>query len=190
MPLLFITGGVRSGKSHFAEQTAIRYYQEAQQNKRLLYIASGVALDAEMASRIARHQADRQTQAVQWLTMEAPVDLADALAQLQTGDIVLWDCVTTWLANALYDGFEAGTPCISQSGCLEQKLAELKQAIQMALTQQVTLLVVSNELFEEPPYANREVELYRQTLGELHQWLASIADEAYEMDYGCLKKWK
>ncbi|UZM97279.1 bifunctional adenosylcobinamide kinase/adenosylcobinamide-phosphate guanylyltransferase [Lysinibacillus sp. MHQ-1] len=27
MPLVFITGGVRSGKSHFAEQAAIQYYQ-------------------------------------------------------------------------------------------------------------------------------------------------------------------
>lgn len=49
MPLIFITGGVRSGKSHFAEQTALQHY-EAQSStaKRLLYLASGIALDSEM----------------------------------------------------------------------------------------------------------------------------------------------
>ena len=32
------------------------------------------------------------------------------------------------------------------------------------------------------------VELYRQTLGRLHQWFVSIADEAYEINYGVVKE--
>ncbi len=73
MPLIFITGGVRSGKSHFAEQAALQYYEaQACTAKRLPYLASGIALDREMEKRILRHQADRQAQPIQWLTVEAP----------------------------------------------------------------------------------------------------------------------
>ncbi|XRD26585.1 bifunctional adenosylcobinamide kinase/adenosylcobinamide-phosphate guanylyltransferase [Lysinibacillus fusiformis] len=72
MPLIFITGGVRSGKSHFAEQAAIQYFQaQPSTEKRLKYIASGIALDDEMEKRIDRHQADRLAQPIKWLTVEA-----------------------------------------------------------------------------------------------------------------------
>lgn len=191
MPLIFITGGVRSGKSHFAEKAAVTHYQtESMQAQRLIYIASGVALDREMEKRIIRHQADRQAQNIEWLTIEAPYAMADTLHKLTGGDVVLWDCVTTWLTNAFYEGFDAGTPCVEQHGCLEKKLEVLKEAVETLLEKRVTFFIVSNELFDEPPYTNEEVELYRQMLGELHQWFVSKADEAYEINYGVVKKWK
>ncbi|MFJ8461742.1 MULTISPECIES: bifunctional adenosylcobinamide kinase/adenosylcobinamide-phosphate guanylyltransferase [Lysinibacillus] len=191
MPLIFITGGVRSGKSHFAEQAAVTHFQtKFMHGQRLIYIASGVAMDREMEKRIGRHQADRQAQTVNWLTIEAPYEIADTLNNLIDGDVVLWDCVTTWLTNAFYEGFDTGTPCVAQSGCLEEKLRVVKRAVETLLEKRVTFFVVSNELFDEPPYTNEEVELYRQMLGKLHQWFVSIADEAYEINYGIVKKWK
>ena len=191
MPLIFITGGVRSGKSHFAEKAAVTHYQTTlKQAQRLIYIASGVALDHEMEKRIVRHQADRRAQNIEWLTIEAPYDIANTLHKLTDGDVVLWDCVTTWLTNAFYEGFDSGTPCVEQPGCLEQKLEVLKKAVETLLKKRVTFFIVSNELFDEPPYSSEEVELYRQMLGNLHQWFVSIADEAYEINYGVVKKWK
>lgn len=191
MPLIFITGGVRSGKSHFAEQAAVTHFQtKFMHGQRLIYIASGVAMDREMEKRIGRHQADRQAQTVNWLTIEAPYEIEDTLNNLIDGDVVLWDCVTTWLTNAFYEGFDTGTPCVAQSGCLEEKLRVVKRAVETLLEKRVTFFVVSNELFDEPPYTNEEVELYRQMLGKLHQWFVSIADEAYEINYGIVKKWK
>jgi len=191
MPLIFITGGVRSGKSHFAEQTAIQHYQaQPGTKKRLMYLASGIALDDEMEKRIDRHQADRQAQPIQWLTVDAPYAIASVFETLEDGDVVLWVCVTTWLTNAFYEGYDSGTPCLAQPGCLESKLRVVKQAIQSLQKRNVTLLVVSNELFDEPPYQNEEVELYRRTLGQFHQWFVSVAQEAYEMNYGIVKRWK
>ncbi|MGN4127911.1 bifunctional adenosylcobinamide kinase/adenosylcobinamide-phosphate guanylyltransferase [Lysinibacillus sphaericus] len=191
MSLTFITGGVRSGKSHFAEKTAIRHYQnESLIAKRLIYIASGLALDSEMDKRILRHQADRQVQDIAWHTLEAPYHIELAFNELCDGDVVLWDCVTTWLTNAFYEGFDTGTPCVEKPGCIEKKLQSLKEAVLTLLEQRVTLFVVSNELFDEPPYTSDEVELYRQMLGELHQWFVSVANDAYEINYGIVKKWK
>jgi len=191
MALIFITGGVRSGKSHFAEQAALQQYEaQACTAKRLLYLASGIALDHEMEKRILRHQADRQAQPIQWLTVEAPYAISEVFETLQDGDVVLWDCVTTWLTNAFYEGYDKGTPCLHQPGCLAKKLQAVKQAIQSLLKKDLTFFVVSNELFDEPPYASDEVELYRRTLGQFHQWLVSMAQEAYEMNYGIVKRWK
>ena len=191
MPLIFITGGVRSGKSHFAEQAAVAHYQnESLRKKRLVYVASGVATDGEMEKRILRHREDRRAQGVSWHTIEAPYDVNVTFSQLVAGDVVLWDCVTTWLTNAFYEGFDTGSPCVEKPGCLEVKLQIMKEAVVTLLEKKVTLFVVSNELFDEPPYASEEVELYRQLLGKLHQWFVSVANEAYEMNYGIVKKWK
>ncbi|ODV56025.1 MULTISPECIES: bifunctional adenosylcobinamide kinase/adenosylcobinamide-phosphate guanylyltransferase [Lysinibacillus] len=191
MPLIFITGGVRSGKSHFAEQAAIQHYQvQPSTEKRLIYMASGIALDDEMGKRIDRHQADRLAQPIKWLTVEAPYDVPPVFETLKDGDVVLWDCVTTWLTNAFYEGYDRGAPCVTQPDCLASKLKTVKQAIQSLQTKNVTLLVVSNELFDEPPYQNEEVELYRRTLGQFHQWFVGAAQEAYEMNYGIVKRWK
>ncbi|MEK5332588.1 MULTISPECIES: bifunctional adenosylcobinamide kinase/adenosylcobinamide-phosphate guanylyltransferase [unclassified Lysinibacillus] len=191
MPLIFISGGVRSGKSHFAEKAAVLHYQNNYLlNKRLIYIASGVAMDIEMEKRIARHQSDRLKQAIAWHTIEAPYEIQNVFNNLVDGDVVLWDCVTTWLTNAFYEGFDRGTPCVEKPGCLEEKLRIMKSSVQTLLDKRVTLFVVSNELFDEPPYVNEEVELYRQMLGSLHQWFVSVAHEAYEINYGIVKKWK
>lgn len=191
MPLIFITGGVRSGKSHFAEQAAVALYQNNSAiQKRLIYIASGVATDAEMERRILRHKEDRKAQEVSWLTMESPYQITNAFEEIVEGDIVLWDCVTTWLTNAFYEGFDTGHACLEQPGCLEKKLRRMKEGIESLLAKKVTIFVVSNELFDEPPYSSLEVEYYRQLLGKLHQWFVSVATEAYEMNYGIVKKWK
>ncbi|MFJ7954166.1 bifunctional adenosylcobinamide kinase/adenosylcobinamide-phosphate guanylyltransferase [Lysinibacillus sp. NPDC096418] len=191
MPLIFITGGVRSGKSYFAEQAAVAQYQnEPFKQKRLVYVASGVATDNEMEKRIIRHQADRLAQEVSWHTIEAPYRVDLAFSELAAGDVALWDCVTTWLTNAFYEGFDSGTPCVGKPGCLKEKLRVMKESVVTLLKKKVTLFVVSNELFDEPSYTSEEVELYRQMLGELHQWFVSVANTAYEMDYGVVKKWK
>ncbi|MEG0449293.1 MAG: bifunctional adenosylcobinamide kinase/adenosylcobinamide-phosphate guanylyltransferase [Lysinibacillus sp.] len=191
MPLIFITGGVRSGKSAFAESTArTLFHNELQDEKRLVYVASGVATDSEMTKRIMKHQRDREQQSIEWHTIEAPVDLHAACMHIKAGDIVLWDCVTTWLTNAFYEGFEQGNPCIAHSGCIEQKITEVQQEITTLLTKNVQLIIVSNELFDEPTYVNDEVEKYRKLLGEIHQWFVTTAQQAFEMDYGVVKRWK
>ena len=74
--LTFISGGVRSGKSAYAEKLLV---DEAEKNGgRLVYIASGIATDSEMQARIERHQTDRA--AHNWTTIEQPVELGRSIA--------------------------------------------------------------------------------------------------------------
>lgn len=96
VPSLLVLGGARSGKSQYAENWAASY------GGRLAYIATAQALDEEMEHRIARHRLDRGEG---WQTVEAPLDLARAIAQTaRHADAVLVDCLTLWLSNWMLAG--------------------------------------------------------------------------------------
>lgn len=88
-----ILGGARSGKSRFAECLA------RSRSHSLVYVATGEAHDDEMAERIARHRMDRGQD---WHTVEVPIDLPAAIADVSRGDtVVLVDCLTLWLSNIM-----------------------------------------------------------------------------------------
>lgn len=171
--LIFITGGVRSGKSSFAEQ-----YLMDRLAKRNVYIASGVAVDNEMSERIKRHQLDRENYSVKWVTLEQPQHFEQIVSQIQRGDGILWDCVTTWLANELYGG---------QIEEIEKKLYE---AIDELLEKAKIVVIVSNEVLDEPLSNYEDTVLYQSWIGRIHQKLVAMADHAFEMEYGLSHQWK
>ena len=103
---LFV-GGVRSGKSGFAQRWA-----EARAPRRL-YVATCAAADAEMAERVRLHRAARGPE---WACLEVPLDVPEALdalwagpgpdADAATAGVVLLDCVSMWIANLLGAGLD------------------------------------------------------------------------------------
>ncbi len=179
----FISGGARSGKSAYAERLLTN-----QKASRLVYIASGVVADEEMKRRIHQHKEDRRH--ANWHTIEQPKNLHEVLPFLKPGDLVLWDCLTTWLANEMYEGYEEGTPCISRSGCLEQKQKQLLHTIKQMKEIVSQLVIVSNEVLDEWPQYEAETDIYRHTIGTLHHQLVKFADHAIEMDHGIPIVWK
>ncbi|AXI01080.1 bifunctional adenosylcobinamide kinase/adenosylcobinamide-phosphate guanylyltransferase [Sporosarcina sp. PTS2304] len=178
----FISGGARSGKSAYAEKILVA------QPGRLVYIASGVAADSEMKERIAKHQNDRKLD--DWHTIEQPVDIHRTLPFLQEGDLVLWDCMTTWLANELYEGYDTGDPCWRRVGCLEMKAEQLLQTIGQISERVTSFVIVSNEVLDEWSDYGEETQRYRKTIGLLHQRLVALCDVAIEMDHGIPVVWK
>ncbi|SES02753.1 bifunctional adenosylcobinamide kinase/adenosylcobinamide-phosphate guanylyltransferase [Psychrobacillus sp. OK032] len=171
--LVFITGGVRSGKSNFAER-----YVMNEQAKRNVYVASGIAVDEEMQERINRHRNDRRNYPVEWVTIEQPRHMERIVPQIKEGDAILWDCVTTWLANELYE---------SQMDEVEKTLFA---AIDQLLEKVQVLVVVSNEVLDEPVSKYEFTALYQEWIGRLHQKLVAKADHAFEMEYGISHQWK
>ena len=65
--LIFLLGGARSGKSHYAEGWA------KTQGKRVLFVATAEAHDEEMQARIAAHRDQRPDD---WHTLEAARNVA------------------------------------------------------------------------------------------------------------------
>lgn len=88
-----ILGGVRSGKSHLAEQRA------RASGLNVVYIATATAGDDEMRVRIAQHRARRPHD---WTVIEEPLALARVLReQARAERCVVVDCLTLWLTNWL-----------------------------------------------------------------------------------------
>jgi adenosylcobinamide kinase / adenosylcobinamide-phosphate guanylyltransferase len=169
MKLILVLGGVRSGKSHFAEKWATRYSA----GKPVLYLATGEATDDEMAERIARHRAERPEH---WLTVESPLHVTEAVQNAPATPVVLLDCLTLLSSNWLLHD-ETSDQEAALKAELECLLAHLAQA-------ETCLVVVSNEVGMGIVPAYALGRRYRDMLGRLNQWLASQADLVYLMVAG------
>src|ERR1700678_3554366 len=87
-----VLGGVRSGKSRYAQQLA-------EQSDRVVFVATAKVTDDEMRRKIERHREDRPKE---WLTVEEPLELVQVLAQHESScDVILVDCLTIFAANLL-----------------------------------------------------------------------------------------
>src|SRR5947199_10730931 len=89
---MLVLGGARSGKSRYAEQVAMS------SRPPWIYLATAEAFDGEMTTRITEHKNRRSHD---WQTVDAPLDLAAALAALPRTATVLVDCLTLWLSNLM-----------------------------------------------------------------------------------------
>ena len=119
-----VLGGVKSGKSRFAEDLA------ASISESVTLIATATVMDDEMAARIARHQEDRPPT---WRTIEEPIELGRALLSIEQPDIVVIDCLTLWLTNLLMH---------SDANKLNQELDAFEAAV---CAIKYTIILVSNE---------------------------------------------
>ncbi|MFN3991511.1 MAG: bifunctional adenosylcobinamide kinase/adenosylcobinamide-phosphate guanylyltransferase [Tabrizicola flagellatus] len=152
-PLTLVIGGARSGKSAFAEGLV------AGSGRPRRYIATAEAWDDEMRDRIARHRADRGTG---WITVEAPLDLAAALAAVRAEEAVLVDCATLWLTNHLL----ADHDIAAETGRLLAALSACPAPV----------VIVSNETGWGIVPENALARRFRDEQGRLNQRLAGDAD--------------
>ena len=154
MSLTFILGGARSGKTGHALARA----RELSQG-RLIMIATAQALDAEMAQRIARHQAERDET---WTTIEAPLHLAGSVRGLAADDVAVIDCLTLWLTNQML---------------AEAQIAPAVADLVDALAQSpAALVVISNEVGQGIVPDNALARRFRDEAGWMHQKVAAAAD--------------
>src|ERR1700722_9424305 len=90
--LTLVLGGARSGKSRYAERLIMALPSP------FAYVATAEPSDREMAERIAAHRARRDAA---WRTVEAPHQLAEAIAGITSTLPLLIDCLTLWLSNRM-----------------------------------------------------------------------------------------
>ena len=166
--LTFVLGGVRAGKSSYAQRLASN-------GKRVLFVATAEAGDQEMAARI---QAHRESRPADWNTLEEPIDLVNALAPLlHRYDTVLLDCMTLWVSNLLLwnQGPKPGRVDI---------LSETKRLLNLYQESDATWIVVSNEVGLGVVPATELGRTYADELGRVNQIVAAAADEVYFMAAG------
>jgi adenosyl cobinamide kinase/adenosyl cobinamide phosphate guanylyltransferase len=157
--MTLVLGGARSGKSRHAEGLI------AATDPPWTYVATAEPLDAEMRARIALHRARRDER---WTTIEAPLDVAAALARAPGP--VLVDCLTLWLSNMMLSGQD---PVLA--------LAALEEALAARLHPSV---IVSNEVGLGIVPENALARAFRDEQGRLNQRLAARADRVVLMVAG------
>ncbi len=166
--LTLVLGGVRAGKSSHAQRLAAR-------GKRVLFVATAEAGDAEMKARIEAHRQERPSG---WDTLEEPVDLAGAIAPLlHRYDTVLLDCLTLWVSNLLLR-----TPDLKAAR--RDILPEAEKLLELYRNSNASWIVVSNEvgLGVVPP--TELGRAYADELGRVNQLVAAEADAVYFMAAG------
>jgi adenosylcobinamide kinase/adenosylcobinamide-phosphate guanylyltransferase len=152
-PLTLVIGSAASGKSGFAESLCF------QSGKPLTYIATAQAFDDEMREKISQHRVQRGDG---WHTIEAPIEVAQALSGRTRDEIVLLDCATLWLSNVLL---------------AEHDLTLSGAALQAALGAcPAHVVVVSNEVGAGVVPENKLAREFRNAQGRLNQKLAVQAD--------------
>ena len=167
MPLTYITGGVRSGKSEFAENLAESFDQP------VLYVAFGVNTDNEMLARIKAHQQRRPND---WGVMEKPYELVSACARYQDYEVVLVDCFSTWLTNRCMRIPEDELHDEKQRQDILNEVTEWLAFIKKTPQQ---IIVVSSEVGLGGVAMSPLGRFFHDTLGKCNQLIAQASDEAY-----------
>lgn len=166
--LILVTGGARSGKSEFAEGYVEKYATKAG------YIATAEVLDDEMGRRVELHRQRRSSSF--WTTYEYPQNAEQVFTQLPSDiDMVLFDCLTVYVANMMYGNFEKSTP--------EDVLLLVKENVQKLLDAASvsgrTVVFVTNEVgcgIVPDNYLARE---YRDVIGVVNTMVAKACDKLF-----------
>lgn len=165
---VFILGGVRSGKSRFAQELAVKLGGE------VLFVATAQAHDQEMRARITEHQKNRPAN---FRTLEITSGLGPGLkAGLGEARVVLIDCLTLLISNLWHDDNYAEYE--------RRVLKEINGLIATIDRLAVSFIIVSNEVGLGLVPTNRLGRQFRDLLGKVHQLIAARASDVYFMVAG------
>ena len=179
---MLITGGTRSGKSRYGQETAARISPEG----RVLYVATARVWDEEMAVRVKKHQESRPSS---WDTFEGYQDLGNKLitwsGQYET---VLIDCVTMLLTNGIFDKIGAQDPDTlskEQVSQLEKEAEETIRGLMCGIEQtECNVLLITNELGSGVVPEHLLGRVFRDMAGRANQMLAAAMPQVCLMVCG------
>lgn len=172
MAHVLVTGGVRSGKSRYAE--SLLSVEDP-----VSYLTPGYpadpATDAEWAARVAAHQLRRPAS---WRTVET-LALAEAVAD--ASGPVLIDCLGTWITR-LFDSWQAWD---AEEPEWAQRLATEASSLVSAIKDHSgDVIVVTNEVGWGVVSEYRSGRMFADNLGRLNQQVGAACDRVVLMVAG------
>ncbi|AKT52095.1 bifunctional adenosylcobinamide kinase/adenosylcobinamide-phosphate guanylyltransferase [Arsenicicoccus sp. oral taxon 190] len=160
--ITLVTGGVRSGKSRYAESLVPA-------TGPAVYVAPGPAPgdgDPEWAHRVAAHQARRPAT---WTTVET-ADLAPVVATATTP--VLVDCLGTWVSRVVDDAVAWDDPAAAAAA-----VADARSRLVSALaTAPGDVVLVTNEVGWGVVPEHASGRMFRDELGRVNAEVSAVAD--------------
>ena len=166
---IFILGGARSGKSHFAQQLAGKL------GDKVLFVATGEALDEEMQARIAEHKKARPKS---WRTLEISTGIGKEIEkQIGDAEVVIIDCLTLLVSNLLHD-----EPAYPEAE--KRVTTEIDELLACMDKLDASFIIVSNEIGMGLVPETRLGRIYRDLLGKANRLIAQHTNEIYFMVAG------
>jgi adenosylcobinamide kinase/adenosylcobinamide-phosphate guanylyltransferase len=160
--IILVTGGQRSGKSCFAQRTALVMSPNP------VYVATAKVWDDEFRERVKRHQAERGSE---WTNIEEEMYIS---RHDYTGRTVVVDCVTLWATNFFFNLNSDTHKALDAAKAEFDKLAQ----------QDATFIIVTNEIGLGGVSADKIQRKFTDLQGWLNQYIAAAADEVYLMVSG------
>ncbi|MBI5410775.1 MAG: bifunctional adenosylcobinamide kinase/adenosylcobinamide-phosphate guanylyltransferase [Nitrospirae bacterium] len=160
---MFVVGGASSGKSAVALELAEKGLAKGAARA---FVATGQALDEEMAERIRSHQVSRGPE---WQTEEVPVDLASWFEKQGRGlGAIVLDCLTLWLSN------------LKERGIPDKQVPDMVAALLRTIKEsKARAVIVTNELGFGLVPLEASARQFRDLAGKVNQLVAREADEVY-----------
>ena len=162
---IFITGGVRSGKSRLALSLANKF------SRPRIFIATAQPFDPEIKKRIQHHQAERGKN---FSTREVPLYLSKAVESLPPKSVSIIDCLTLWLNNLLFHFKNDERRVTQEIDCFTQSLERSPSQI----------ICISNETGWGIIPPNKLSRQFIEKMGCINQKAAAASDEVILMVAG------
>lgn len=160
--IVYVTGGMRSGKSRYAQDLALSLANNP------IYLATARKWDAGFEDRIRIHQNDRDER---WTSIEEEKHFA---ALPIDNRVVVIDCVTLWLTNFFVD----------TKNDVELSLSLIKEEILQLKQRSGVFIIISNEI-GMGMHADTEVgRKFTDLQGWTNQFISKQSDEAVLMISG------
>lgn len=159
--IILVTGGQRSGKSEYAERLALSLSSHP------VYVATAHVWDDEFRQRVVKHQERR---GAEWDNIEEEKYLS---RHDLAGRVAVVDCITLWCTNFFFESQD-----------VEKALAMLKAEFDRLVTQDATLIFVTNEIGSGGVSDNAVQRQFTDLQGWMNQYVATRADEVTLMVSG------
>ncbi|WP_286960517.1 MULTISPECIES: bifunctional adenosylcobinamide kinase/adenosylcobinamide-phosphate guanylyltransferase [Arsenicicoccus] len=166
--ITLVTGGVRSGKSRYAESLVPA-------SRPVAYVAPGLVPvdgDAEWARRVAAH---REHRPACWTTVES-ADLAAVVAGASTP--LLIDCLGTWVTRLVDDAQAWDDPVAAAEavGLARESLVGALARARADARAGVDVVLVTNEVGWGVVPEHASGRMFRDELGRVNAAVSAIAD--------------
>lgn len=174
--LTLVLGGVRSGKSRFAQDLATQLGGD-----NVLFVATAESRDGEMARRINHH---RQFRPSTWQTLEQPFQTARAIAEfIDLPTVVLVDCLTLLVSNIMCadDTAPDNRDAFDEEAIQSRVLTEVDALIDVATSRATNLIIVSGEVGSGVVPDHPLGRMFRDLLGMANRRIAQSAAATYWM---------
>ena len=153
MKTLFI-GGIKSGKSVNAQDYILK-----NSTTKPMYLATTEFIDAGMKKRIDAHKKNRKND---FFTIEEPIKIYETIKTHNKP--ILVECVSMWINNMLYHGFD-----------YEDMHNEISKVLDLDITMVFVLNDVGSGIIPDNAISREFVDIS----GKLSQLIASKCDEVY-----------